>query len=95
MAKKRAKFLETRIFGFVIAAAVIALTLLVGFGTGLLSPLELKTLDTHFMLKEDGPRGLGLLGEEPQDLRGHPDSRHRLQYSHEVRKMAFRSFQAR
>jgi adenylate cyclase len=51
MAKKRAKFLETRIFGFVIAAAVIALTLLVGFGTGLLSPLELKTLDTHFMLK--------------------------------------------
>jgi len=51
MPKKRAKFLETRRFGFVIAAAVAAVFLAVTYGTGLLQTLELKTLDTHFLLK--------------------------------------------
>ncbi|MBL8967188.1 MAG: CHASE2 domain-containing protein, partial [Spirochaetaceae bacterium] len=51
MAKKRPKFLETRVFGFVIAAAIAGIFLAVGYGTALLTPLELKTLDTHFFLK--------------------------------------------
>jgi adenylate cyclase len=56
MAKKRAKFLETRIFGFVIAAAVIALVLIIDATTGLIANLELKTVDSHFRLK-DAQRG--------------------------------------
>ncbi len=51
MAKKRAKFLETRIFGFVIAAVVAGVLVVLTYATGLLQPLQLKTLDTHFNLK--------------------------------------------
>jgi adenylate cyclase len=51
MAKKRAKFLATRTFGFVIAAAIAGIVILITYVTGLLAPLELKTLDTHFFLK--------------------------------------------
>jgi adenylate cyclase len=51
MAKKRAKFLETRTFGFVIAAIVAGIIILLTYVSGLLQPLQLKTLDTHFNLK--------------------------------------------
>jgi adenylate cyclase len=51
MAKKRAKFLETRTFGFVIAAFVIAVILAVSNGTGLLESIEHKVNDTNFRLK--------------------------------------------
>ncbi len=51
MAKKRAKFLETRFFGFAIAAVVAALIVLTNQTTGLLQTLDLKTLDGHFKLK--------------------------------------------
>ena len=51
MAKKRAKFFETRTFGFVIAAAVIAAILAINYGTGLLQVLELKANDANFRLK--------------------------------------------
>ena len=51
MAQKRAKFLETRNFGFVIALVVIAFFLLLHGGTTILERLELKTLDLHFNLK--------------------------------------------
>ncbi len=51
MAKKRAKFLETRTFGFVIAAAVIGVILALSYGTGLLQVLELKANDANFRLK--------------------------------------------
>lgn len=51
MAKKRAKFFATRTFGFVIAAAIAGIVILATYATGLLQPLELKTLDTHFYLK--------------------------------------------
>jgi adenylate cyclase len=52
MAKKRAKFFETRIFGFVIAAAIVAITIVVTYSTGLLQSTELRVLDTRFRLKE-------------------------------------------
>ena len=51
MAKRRAKFLETRIFGFVIAAAVIAVILALAEWTGLLQAVELKTTDANFRIK--------------------------------------------
>ncbi|HTX71758.1 MAG TPA: adenylate/guanylate cyclase domain-containing protein [Rectinemataceae bacterium] len=51
MAKKRAKFLETRIFGFVIAAAIVAITIVATFATGLLQTMEYRVLDTRFQLK--------------------------------------------
>jgi len=51
MARKRAKLLETRIFGFVIAAAVIAVILALSYTTGLLQVLELKANDANFRLK--------------------------------------------
>ena len=51
MAKKRAKLFETRTFGFVIAAAVIAIILALSYGTGLLQVLELKANDANFRLK--------------------------------------------
>jgi len=51
MAKKRAKFLETRTFGFVIAAAVIGIILALSYGTGLLQVIELKANDANFRLK--------------------------------------------
>jgi len=51
MAKKRAKFLETRIFGFVIAAAIVAIVVAVTYATGLLQTTELRVLDTRFQLK--------------------------------------------
>lgn len=52
MAKKRAKLFETRIFGFLIAAAVVALTIAATYSTGLLQSTELRVLDTRFRLKE-------------------------------------------
>jgi adenylate cyclase len=51
MAKKRAKFLETRTFGFAIAAAVIAVVLALSSGTSLLQVVELKVNDANFRLK--------------------------------------------
>lgn len=51
MAKKRAKFFETKIFGFVIAAIVAGILVILTYATGLLQPLQLKMLDTHFNLK--------------------------------------------
>jgi adenylate cyclase len=51
MARKRAKFLETRTFGFVIAAFVIAAILAVSNGTGIMKSLELKVNDANFRLK--------------------------------------------
>jgi len=51
MAKKRAKFLETRIFGFVIAATVIGVILALSYGTGMLQVIELKANDANFRLK--------------------------------------------
>jgi adenylate cyclase len=56
MAKRRAKVLETRIFGFIIAAAVIAITLALGYGTRILEGIESKVVDTHFRLKLDNSR---------------------------------------
>ncbi|HUW41231.1 MAG TPA: CHASE2 domain-containing protein [Rectinemataceae bacterium] len=52
MARKRAKFLETRIFGFVIAAAVVAAMLVITYATGLLQTTEMRVLDTRFRLKD-------------------------------------------
>lgn len=46
--KKRTKFLETRIFGFVIALAVAGIIVAISTWTGLLDPLRLKTLDFYF-----------------------------------------------
>ncbi len=46
--RKRTKFLETRIFGFVIAFAVAGIILAISHWTGLLDPLNLKTLDFYF-----------------------------------------------
>ena len=51
MAKKRAKFFETRFFGFIIAAAVIAIILALSYGTGILASLEMKVNDLNFRLK--------------------------------------------
>jgi len=51
MPKKRAKFLETRVFGFVIAVIVALAVAGLNYGTGIIHPLELKTLDKHFTLK--------------------------------------------
>ncbi len=51
MAKKRAKFLETRTFGFVIAAFVIAVIVALGGGTGILDSIEHKVNDANFRLK--------------------------------------------
>jgi adenylate cyclase len=53
MAKKRAKFLETRTFGFVIAAFVVAVILALSQGTGIMQSLELKVNDANFRLKLD------------------------------------------
>jgi adenylate cyclase len=51
MARKRAKFFETRTFGFVIAAGVIGVILALGYGTRLLQVVELKVNDENFRLK--------------------------------------------
>jgi adenylate cyclase len=51
MAKKRAKFLETRTFGFVIAAFVVACILALSYGTGILESIEHKVNDSNFRLK--------------------------------------------
>jgi adenylate cyclase len=51
MPKKRPKFLETRTFGFVIAAFVVAAILAVSYGTGILQSLEHKVNDANFRLK--------------------------------------------
>jgi adenylate cyclase len=53
MAKKRAKILETKTFGFVIAAFVIAVILALSFGTGIMKGIELKVNDANFRLKLD------------------------------------------
>ncbi len=73
MAKKRAKFFETRTFGFVIAAAVIAVILALSYGTGLLQVLELKANDANFRLKDfterqDCPGRFRILREGPANL---------------------------
>jgi adenylate cyclase len=51
MAGKRAKFFETRYFGFVLGAISIAIIAAMSYESGLLQPLELMVLDTHFGLK--------------------------------------------
>tara|TARA_B100000614_G_scaffold258458_1_gene280637 strand:+ start:2491 stop:4881 length:2391 start_codon:yes stop_codon:yes gene_type:complete len=51
MAQNRAKFFETRNFGFVIALLVFGLFVLLRFGTTIPERLELKMLDVHFNLK--------------------------------------------
>jgi adenylate cyclase len=51
MPKKRARFFETRIFGFAIAAAVALVIAAVNYGTGMIRALESKVLDEHFSLK--------------------------------------------
>mgnify|MGYP006276622661 CR=1 FL=1 len=51
MAQKRAKFFETRNFGFIIALMVVGFFLLLQFGTTIPQRLELKMLDAHFNLK--------------------------------------------
>jgi adenylate cyclase len=56
MAKRRAKILETRIFGFIIAAVVVAVILAIGSATPILDNLESKVIDTHFRLKLDPQR---------------------------------------
>lgn len=56
MAGKRSKFLETKRFGFVIGAIVVALIFALGQWTGILEPLQLAMLDVHFKLK-DASRG--------------------------------------
>ena len=51
MARKRSKFFETRRFGFVIGALVLFAVFAMGQWSGLLQPLQLKTLDVYFNLK--------------------------------------------
>ncbi len=51
MAQKRAKILETRYFGFVIAAIVVLLFLALSTTTTIPDRLELKMLDVHFNMK--------------------------------------------
>lgn len=51
MPKKRPKFLESRTFGFVIAAMVVVIMLVLSTGTGLLVSIEHKVNDTNFRLK--------------------------------------------
>lgn len=51
MAAKRAKVLETRYFGFVIALIVVGIFVLLTIFTAIPSRLELKMLDAHFNLK--------------------------------------------
>ncbi len=53
MPRKRAKFLETRIFGFVIALAVALVFAGLNYGTRVLESADLKTLDLHFFLKAE------------------------------------------
>ncbi|MFP4372883.1 MAG: CHASE2 domain-containing protein [Spirochaetaceae bacterium] len=52
MAKRSSRFLETRYFGLVIGAFVVAILVLVGTTTPLLDRLETKMLDAHFSLKQ-------------------------------------------
>jgi adenylate cyclase len=51
MAKRRPKLFETKVFGFVIAAAVAAAVLLVEFATPIIETIENKVVDEHFRLK--------------------------------------------
>jgi len=51
MAKRRSKLFETRIFGFIIAAAVVAVILAVSYATPLIDGIEGKVVDSHFRLK--------------------------------------------
>jgi len=51
MADKRARFLETRYFGFIIALTVVGIFVLLTIFTAIPSRLELKMLDVHFNLK--------------------------------------------
>ncbi len=52
MAFNRAKLLETRYFGFVIALLIIGIMVLLQFGTAIPDRLELKMLDVHFSLRD-------------------------------------------
>ncbi|HRY82038.1 MAG TPA: CHASE2 domain-containing protein, partial [Spirochaetia bacterium] len=51
MAKKRPKILDARWFGLIIGGMVLGIFLLLNYQTGLLAKLELKVLDTFFILK--------------------------------------------
>ena len=51
MAKKRPKILDARWFGLIIGCMVLGVFLLLNYQTGLLAKLELKVLDTFFILK--------------------------------------------
>ena len=51
MAKKRPKILDARWFGLIIGVMVLGVFLLLNYQTGLLAKLELKVLDTFFILK--------------------------------------------
>jgi adenylate cyclase len=51
MAKRRGKFFETRIFGFVIAFGMAGIVAAITFGTGLVEPLRLKTLDSYSAIR--------------------------------------------
>ena len=93
MAKKRAKFFETRTFGFVIAAAVIAVILALSYGTGLLQSIELKANDANFRLKlaqkgKTVQEGSVYSEKARANFRRHHDRGHRLQLAHEVRPLA-------
>lgn len=51
MARKRAKFFETRVFGFVIALVMASVVAALTIGTSLIEPLRLKTLDTYSSIR--------------------------------------------
>jgi len=51
MPRKRSKILETRTFGFVIAAFVVAVIVALSYGTGVLDSIERKVNDSNFRLK--------------------------------------------
>lgn len=52
MAMTRAKFFETRIFGFVIALAVAGILVLLDVTTAIPERMELRMMDVHFNLKD-------------------------------------------
>ncbi len=51
MAKKRAKFLETRFFGFVLGLIIVGLVLSLDAWTAVFNRLSTHTIDLHFLLK--------------------------------------------
>ncbi len=53
MAKKRSKIFETRRFAFLIGTVIVGILLLLDGTRDLLRNIELKVLDTHFLLKTE------------------------------------------